>query len=103
VIRPIAWCYFVTGAFDKSEKYYQKVFGHEPNYYDYINYGHLKWTTGDRKAAIDNYLLSISEFKKFTFKDLQKTMDEDASILLDRGIEDEEISLMMDYLRYKLK
>ena len=103
MIRPIAWCYFVTGAFDKSEKYYQKVFGHEPNYYDYINYGHLKWTTGDRKAAIDNYLLSISEFKKFTFKDLQKTMDEDASILLDRGIEDEEISLMMDYLRYKLK
>lgn len=103
VIRPIAWCYFATGVFDKSEKYYQKVFRQEPNYYDYVNYGHLKWATGDRKAAIENYLLSISEFRKFTFKDLQKTMEEDVSILVDRGIEKEEISLMMDYLRYRLK
>ena len=103
VIRPIAWCYFVTGAFDKSEKYYQKVFGQEPNYYDFVNYGHLKWATGDRKAAIDNYLLSISKFKKFSFKDLQKTMDDDAPVMVERGIENEEISLMMDYLRYKLK
>jgi len=103
VIRPIAWCCFATGAFDKSEKYYQEVFGLEPDYYDYVNYGHLKWATGDRKAAIENYLLSISEFKKFTFQDLQKTMDDDASILVDRGIEKEELSLMMDYLRYKLR
>lgn len=103
VIRPIAWCYFATGVFDKSEKYYQKVFRQDPNYYDYVNYGHLKWVTGDRKGAIENYLLSISEFKKFTFKDLQKTMDEDVSVLVDQGIEKEEISLMMDYLRYRLK
>jgi tetratricopeptide (TPR) repeat protein len=103
VIRPIAWCYFATGGFDKSEKYYQKVFQQDPNYYDYVNFGHLKWATGDRKAAIENYLQSISGFKKFTFKDLQKTMDEDAAILVDRGIEKEEISLMMDYLRYRLK
>jgi tetratricopeptide (TPR) repeat protein len=102
VIRPIAWCYFALRDFDKSEKYYNKVFGQEPNYYDYINYGHLKWAVGDRKSAIENYILSINH-KNFTFQDFQKTMEADSSLLINMGIEREEIYLMMDYLRYRLK
>ncbi|MEX0983156.1 MAG: tetratricopeptide repeat protein [Bacteroidales bacterium] len=102
VIRPIAWCYFALGEFDKSEKYYNKVFDHNPDYYDYVNYGHLNWVVGDRRRAIENYLLSI-ENKNFTFSDFQKTMEVDTPVLVDRGIEKDEISLMMDYLRYRLK
>ena len=102
VIRPIAWCYFALREFDKSEKYYNKVFEQEPDYYDYINYGHLKWAVGDRKLAIENYILSINH-KNFTFPDFQKTMEADSSLLIDMGIEREEIYLMMDYLRYRLK
>jgi tetratricopeptide (TPR) repeat protein len=102
VIRPIAWCYFALGEFDKSEKYYMKVFEQEPDYYDYINYGHLKWAVGDRKSAIENYILSIN-YKNFTFQDFQKTMEADTPLMIEMGIEKEEISLMMDYLRYRLK
>jgi len=102
MIRPIAWCYFILGDLEKSDKYYQKVFNLEPDYYDYVNYGHLKWATGDRKAAIDNYILSTN-YDNFTFKELQKTMLEDTPVLIKSGIEEEEIFLMMDYLRYKLR
>jgi tetratricopeptide (TPR) repeat protein len=102
VVRPIAWCYFALGEYDKSEKYYGKVFEQDPDYYDYINYGHLKWAVGDRKTAIENYIFSINH-KNFSFPDFQKTMEADKSLLIDTGIESEEISLMMDYLRYRLK
>jgi tetratricopeptide (TPR) repeat protein len=102
VIRPIAWCYFVLGDFEKSEKYYNMVFNQEPNYYDYVNYGHLKWVVGERKAAIENYVQS-TKFKNFSFKDFQKTFNEDTPLLIQKGIDREEISLVLDYLRYKLE
>ncbi len=102
VIRPIAWCYFAMGEFIKSEKYYKKVFEQNPDYYDYINYGHLKWAVGDRKSAIEHYILSIKN-RNFSYSEFQKTMEVDTSLLIKRGIEQQEISLMMDYLRYRLK
>lgn len=103
MIRPIAWCYFATGAYEKSAKYYDRVFEHDANYYDYVNYGHLKWATGDRKSAIAHYRESISKFDNFSFPDFQKTMVDDTPLLIERGIDKQEISLMMDYLRYKLR
>jgi len=102
VIRPIAWCYFAMGELEKSEKYYNRVFELDPDYYDFVNFGHLKWAMGDRKAAIEYYLQSITK-EKFTFNDLQKTIDEDTQMLLKGGVDQEEIPLMMDYLRYRLK
>ena len=102
VIRPIAWCYFGMGQIEKSEKYYNKVFEQDPDYYDFINYGHLKWAVGDRKSAIENYVLSIKN-RNFSFPEFQKTMEADTPLLISRGIEKQEISLMMDYLRYRLK
>lgn len=101
VIRPIAWCYFALGELEKSEKYYNKIFELNADYYDYVNYGHLKWAMGERKSAIDNYILSTGK-KHFSFKDLQKTMEEDTPLLIASGIDKEEISLMMDYIRYKI-
>lgn len=102
VLRPIAWCYFAMGELEKSEKYFEKVFDNDPKSYDFINFGHLKWAREDRKAAIENYILS-TDFDQFNFRELQKTMKEDAAMLMERGISEEEISLMMDYLRYRLK
>jgi tetratricopeptide (TPR) repeat protein len=102
VIRPIAWCYFGMGQIEKSEKYYNKVFEQNPDYYDFINYGHLKWAVGDRKSAIENYVLSIKN-RNFSFPEFQKTMEADTPLLISRGIEKQEISLMMDYLRYRLR
>jgi tetratricopeptide (TPR) repeat protein len=102
VVRPIAWCYFAMGQFDKSEKYYKKVLELNPDFYDYINYGHLKWARGDRKVASENYIRS-TEFEHFSFGELQKTMEEDIPVLVKSGIDRNEIPLMMDYLRYAVK
>ena len=101
VIRPIAWCYFMMGEYDKSEKYYRKVFELKPDYYDYINFGHLKWVMGERPEAVENYILSTN-YNNFSFSNLQKTIDMDSPVLIGKGIDKDEISLMMDYLRYKL-
>ena len=99
VIRPIAWCYLNMGELEKSDKYFKKVFELNPGYYDYVNYGHLKWAMGDRKAAINNYLQSLQD-KNLTFSEFQKTMADDRKLLIKNGIDNEEIPLMMDYLRY---
>ena len=87
------------GELEKSDKYFKKVFELNPGYYDYVNYGHLKWAMGDRKAAINNYLQSLQD-KNLTFSEFQKTMADDRKLLLKNGIDTEEIPLMMDYLRY---
>ncbi|MCF8224723.1 MAG: hypothetical protein K9J30_02465 [Bacteroidales bacterium] len=102
VLRPIAWCYFAIGELEKSEKYYTKVFSKKTDYYDYVNFGHLKWAQGDRKTAIEQYLKSTN-YSGFDFSGLQRTIDEDIPLLLNAGIEREDIPLMLDYLRYRLK
>jgi tetratricopeptide (TPR) repeat protein len=102
VVRPIAWCYFALGEMEKSEKYYKKVLQLNPDFYDFINYGHLKWAMGDRKGASDNYMRS-TEFEHFNFTELQKTIEEDLPVLVESGIDRNEIPLMMDYLRYAVK
>lgn len=102
VIRPIAWCYFALGELEKSEKYFERVFKSTPDYYDYINFGHVKWAQGDRKAAIENYILS-SNYSSFSLNELHKIMEDDKAILLKIGVDPEEVPLMMDYLRYRKK
>ncbi len=102
VIRPIAWCYFALGELDKSAKYFEKVFEANPDYYDYVNYGHVKWAMGERKSAIENYILSTN-YSNFSLADLQKIMEDDLPILLKNGIDTDEVPLMMDYLRYNQK
>jgi hypothetical protein len=57
---------------------------------------------GDRKGASDNYMRS-TEFEHFNFTELQKTIEEDLPVLVESGIDRNEIPLMMDYLRYAVK
>ena len=102
IIRPIAWSYFALGEYGKAESYYRKVFDLSPDYYDYINHGHLKWVQGDRKAAVENYILSTS-YESLNFSDLQRIMEDDRNVLAEKGISAEEFYLMMDFLRYRMK
>jgi len=102
IIRPIAWCYFAMGELEKSAKYFERVFEANPDYYDYVNYGHVKWALGDRKTAIENYILS-SNYSNFSLSELHKIMEDDKAMLLSNGIDADEVPLMMDYLRYSKK
>lgn len=59
VWRPIAWCSFLTGKKEQAGKYLLKLIEDEPNKHDYINMGHVEWSLGNRKSALDYYRRSI--------------------------------------------
>jgi tetratricopeptide (TPR) repeat protein len=101
ILRPIAWCYFAMGELKKADRYFMKVFEGKPGYYDYINYGHLQWALGKKKDAVELYLQSLRDLN-FELADFLKTMEDDRSILLENGINQKDIPLMLDYLHYRL-
>jgi tetratricopeptide (TPR) repeat protein len=99
--RPIAWCSFLTGKYDQAHTYYSKIIARAPTMQDYLNAGHTEWALQNRKGAIDHYLQAIrtenEDFNKFKDYFMQDIPD-----LVAAGIEEEEIPLLLDQLRYKV-
>ena len=101
ILRPIAWCYFALGELKKADKYFTRIFEGKPGYYDYINYGHLQWALGNKRDAVELYVQSLRDLN-FEMEDFLKTMQDDRSILVENGINQKDIPLMLDYLHYRL-
>ena len=101
ILRPIAWCYFALGKLENSEKYFRRVFEGTPDYYDYINFGHVQWALGNKRDAIELYIQSLRDLN-FEMEDFMKTMEEDQPMLIGNGISAKDIPLMLDYLHYRL-
>jgi tetratricopeptide (TPR) repeat protein len=99
VLRPIAWCLFVLGNFEKSKAYYERLMENEANKYDFMNLGHVEWCLGNRKAALKNYKLSLSSDEN-NMKLFMAGFEEDKKYLMQSGIEAREIDFMLDYLKY---
>jgi tetratricopeptide (TPR) repeat protein len=102
VWRPIAWCSFLTGKKEQAEKYYRKLLGESPNKYDFMNMGHVQWSLGNRKDALEFYQKSVSE-GGFTEEEFLEVFEEDKVHLLKGGIEKDDIPFMLDQLRYFLE
>jgi tetratricopeptide (TPR) repeat protein len=96
--RPIAWCYFVLGKLENARKYMKKTISKEGNKNDYLNLGHIEWSLGNKKAAIESYRQSIiksdGDYAWFT-----KVFEEDKKYLLKNSIHPFDIILMLDYLK----
>ena len=99
VWKPIAWCSFVSGKKEQAEKYFQKLIDNEPNKHDLMNMGHVKWSLGDRKEALEYYKKSITQ-TEFTEKEFFEVFDEDLHHLVAQGINTEDVPIMLDQLRY---
>lgn len=101
VWKPIAWCSFMIGKYEQADKYYTKIIGHQPSEHDYMNAGHSKWVQNDRKAALAYYksgaVKSLPNLKKF-----MKVFDLDKTVLMEKGVDPDEIPIMLDRLRYDL-
>ena len=100
VWKPIAWCSFITGKLDQAEKYYQKIMDDNPGFHDYMNYGHVLWCKKDRLKAIELYSKSVgsnTQMEKFL-----RVFKNDRQLLIEKGIDEGEIPIMLDRLRYKL-
>lgn len=99
--RPIAWCSFLTGKYDQARNYYKKILDNQPNTQDLLNAGHTEWALQNIKEALRFYAQAVQkengDFNKFT-----EQFNQDISDLLIAGIEETDIALMLDELRYTL-
>jgi tetratricopeptide (TPR) repeat protein len=102
VWRPIAWCSFLIGKREQAEKYFLKLMDDEPNKHDYINMGHVQWSLGNRKAALAYYKKSISKIG-FSETEFLEVFEEDITHLLNQGVDNDDIPIMLDQLRYFLE
>lgn len=101
VWRPIGWCSFVTGKKKQAEKYFQKLIEDEPNKHDLMNMGHVQWSLGNRKTALDYYKKSIKQ-TDFAEAEFLEVFEEDLPQLLKQGVNEEDVPIMLDKLRYFL-
>jgi tetratricopeptide (TPR) repeat protein len=102
VWRPIGWCSFLTGKKKQSEKYFTKLIEDNPGKHDYMNMGHVEWSLGKRKQALEYYKKSISE-GGFTEPQFLEVFEEDLPHLIRQGINNNDVPIMLDQLRYFLE
>lgn len=99
VWRPIGWCSFVVDKKEQAEKYFQKLVDDSPNKHDLMNMGHVQWSLGNRKKALEYYKKSIVQ-TEFTEQEFFEVFEEDLHHLEKQGINMEDVPIMLDQLRY---
>lgn len=99
--RPLAWTLFLTGDFEASKRYFNKIAADNPKSVDYLNMGHVNLASGEIREAINNYILSIrkGDGNRDTFLQL---MAEDAHHLESVGVNKGIIPLIADAVFYSL-
>jgi tetratricopeptide (TPR) repeat protein len=100
--RPIAWCSFLTGKFEQAEKYYNKILDIKPTAQDYMNAGHTCLAQNDTKNAVKYYTDSIKLYDNDINK-FKEAFEQDLPDLNSVGVKPENISITIDYLRYKIE
>lgn len=99
--RAIAWCSFLTGKYDQARNYYKKVLDNQPNAQDFLNAGHTEWALQNIKGAL-NYYQQVVKMEEGNFNKFQELFDQDVEELIIAGIEQSEIILMLDQLKYQI-
>jgi tetratricopeptide (TPR) repeat protein len=102
VWRPLGWCSFITGKKEQAEKYFLMLIADEPNKHDFISMGHVQWSLGQRRSALDFYRKSMSG-NGFSEAEFLLIFYEDLPHLLSHGIDKDDIPIMLDQLRYYLE
>ncbi|MDE7124930.1 MAG: hypothetical protein K2O12_00400, partial [Muribaculaceae bacterium] len=100
-LRPLAWCLFVTGDYDASRRYFDKVLAAAPVSDDFLNRGHLALAMGDIPSAIGFYKKSVtsSDGKIDTFA---RKLAEDEKFLIRAGVDIKSLPMLADAVFYSL-
>lgn len=100
--RPIAWCSFVTGKYEQAQNYYRKILENNPTDQDFLNAGHIEWVLKNIKEALTFYVQAVlcdnGNFHKFN-----EQFRQDIPELLSAGIEEQDVPLILDQIRYRLE
>ncbi len=102
VWRPIVWCSLALGKFDQAGKYCLKNLEDNPTQHDYLNMGHIKWCEGDRKEALQWYQKCIKHPGN-SLKEFLDAFKNDRPMLIEHHIEEDDIPIMIDQLRYYIQ
>lgn len=101
VWRSIAWCSFLSGKLDVSQRYYEKVIQNKPSSHDFLNAGHVQLALNNVKDAITYYTQSIEKIKSIqSFKALLRG---DFEELNQAGVDLEIIPALLDKIEYDLE
>ena len=101
VWRAIAWCSFLTNKFEQAERYYAKIVSKKANIHDYINAGHTAWVLKKLTESIQYYTAAIA-LEGNDFYAFQAAFEEDIPDLIQAGVMEDEIPLLLDQLRYSI-
>lgn len=99
--RPIAWCSFLTGKYDQARNYYKKILDSQPSTQDLLNAGHTEWALQNIKGALNFYRQAVQK-EDGNFPKFQEQFNQDIADLLIAGIDQTEVALMLDQLRYRM-
>jgi tetratricopeptide (TPR) repeat protein len=103
VMRSIAWSSLVSSKNEAALNYYKKISEHkEKKSWDEINYGHAYFLSAKYENATKRYLEAVklenNNIDRFTELFLQ-----DMPILTNLGVKTDDIFIMIDYLKMKVK
>lgn len=94
--RGISWCSFVKGKHEQATRYYEKIIERKPLPVDYLNAGHVYWVSKQTSKAIAMYskAAELGEGRDAFIEAFKK----DTPFLLEQGIAEEDIPLMLDLI-----
>ena len=101
-LRPIAWCSFLSGKTEQAQKYFTTILLNDPTAQDFMNAGHTEWVSGNRKQAIQLYIQSVQK-NGGSIQSFTEDFEKDRADLLSVGIDENEINLMTDQLKYEIE
>lgn len=101
ILRPIAWCSLVSGKMDIAGNYLRNILELEPTASDFINAGHVEFCRSSKPKAIEYYTKALNQ-PGMNMTRFARVLRADAPILEANGVKAEEITLLLDYLRYLL-
>lgn len=99
--RPIAWCSFLVGKYEQSQRYYDRILGGKPTAQDFLNAGHVAFASGGMRRAVDCYMQSIV-LDGGGLETFVRNFRNDVPELIAAGIPVADIPVLLDQLSYSL-
>lgn len=100
--RPLAWTLFLTGDYEASKRYYDRILTDNPKPGDYLNIGHAHLASGDLREAINAYVLSV-QLGGGDREAFMQSLADDSVHLTAAGVSPQMLPLIADAVFYALE
>lgn len=99
VMRVLAWTLTADGKYEQSVKLYDRLLSvSQPDASDLLNYGYCLWFSGNVQSAVSMLRQFLTTQQDASFSIEHEFLHTEHDLLLDHGISDTDILLMLDSL-----